>query len=369
MPGCGSNVRTWSSESNYRTGLHLDTGASHSSIGVLELFGNDIADTSTYWNGLIEAAQVVVGTHNIIDNRQSAGGLKITGASTRVGDGVVRQTGNATSSAVGVDIDAASVSYKGKITSYNAAGQIGLRTSNTSARSYLDVEATIEDCYTGWSNVNSALAGSYKIRITTSNKDHLLFTGAGPGTFDLSAGGGVRARDAWDVIAVNTGTSHTGTAAAGASGSITLAAAASTRDEVYSGCIVTATGGTGSGQTRVVSGYVGSTKVASVTPSWAVTPDGTTTYSVATLNSCEQHRRHGNDPQRQHERHHPTRPSYNRDDANGSQHSDQRDQFARHSLSAACKCGFEAYVYGDGQRRSGGYHGDVCLARQPYSVT
>lgn len=72
----------------------------------------------------------------------------------------------------------------------------------------------------------------------------------------------------------------TGTAQAGAAGSITLAAGASATNSFYRGCVIQATGGTGAGQTRLIRGYVGSTKVASVTPAWDVTPDNTTTYAV-----------------------------------------------------------------------------------------
>jgi hypothetical protein len=59
-----------------------------------------------------------------------------------------------------------------------------------------------------------------------------------------------------------------------------LAAGASAVDDTYNGMIITTTGGTGSGQTRVITDYVGSSKVATVDYAWGVTPDATTTYSV-----------------------------------------------------------------------------------------
>lgn len=71
-----------------------------------------------------------------------------------------------------------------------------------------------------------------------------------------------------------------GTATAGATGSITLAAGASAVDNAYRGMVIETTGGTGTGQRRVISGYVGSTKVASVVPNWTVTPDATTVYAI-----------------------------------------------------------------------------------------
>ena len=73
----------------------------------------------------------------------------------------------------------------------------------------------------------------------------------------------------------------TGTAQAGAAGSITLASAGSSAvNDAYKGMIIETTAGTGSGQRRVISGYVGSTKVASIYPNWTVTTDVTTVYAI-----------------------------------------------------------------------------------------
>lgn len=64
-----------------------------------------------------------------------------------------------------------------------------------------------------------------------------------------------------------------GTAQAGASGSITLDAGASATDNFYVPCRVRIVAGTGAGQgPRVGTGYVGSTKVLSVTPAWTTNP-------------------------------------------------------------------------------------------------
>lgn len=72
----------------------------------------------------------------------------------------------------------------------------------------------------------------------------------------------------------------TGTAAAGAAGTITLTATSAV-DGFYQGMLVTLTGGTGSGQTRGITNYVGSSKVCTVDVAWTVTPDNTSTYSIA----------------------------------------------------------------------------------------
>jgi hypothetical protein len=72
----------------------------------------------------------------------------------------------------------------------------------------------------------------------------------------------------------------TGTAQAGAAGTITLAAGASATNDLFNEQIVKITSGTGAGQARVISDYVGSTKVASITPNWTTNPDATSVYEI-----------------------------------------------------------------------------------------
>jgi len=78
-------------------------------------------------------------------------------------------------------------------------------------------------------------------------------------------------------------TNHdSGAAQAGTSTTITLKSTASSTDDIYNGMYVTITGGTGSGQIRIIKDYVGSTKVATVDVPWTVTPNGTSNYQVTT---------------------------------------------------------------------------------------
>jgi len=82
---------------------------------------------------------------------------------------------------------------------------------------------------------------------------------------------------------------YDGTATAGASGTLTcVKTTCSSIDNYYKGCIIKTTGGTGGGggsgsqgnQARVITGYVGSTKVFSVTPNWETSPASGTTFSI-----------------------------------------------------------------------------------------
>lgn len=77
-----------------------------------------------------------------------------------------------------------------------------------------------------------------------------------------------------------------GTATAGAAGSITLATSVPALADLLIGCIVRTTGGTGGGgtggannQARVITAY-SSGRVATVVPNWETAPDGTTTYEI-----------------------------------------------------------------------------------------
>lgn len=77
----------------------------------------------------------------------------------------------------------------------------------------------------------------------------------------------------------------TGTAQAGAATTITLAAGASSVNNFYTGMYVEITSGTGSGQIRQITNYVGSTRVATVNTAWATNPNNTSVYSVAVFKS------------------------------------------------------------------------------------
>ena len=72
----------------------------------------------------------------------------------------------------------------------------------------------------------------------------------------------------------------TGTAQAGAANAITLAAAASAVNGEYNQYTVIITGGTGAGQKGYITGYVGGTKVATVSANWTTVPDATSIYSI-----------------------------------------------------------------------------------------
>ncbi len=86
----------------------------------------------------------------------------------------------------------------------------------------------------------------------------------------------------FDIYASTTPTlySDQGFAQAGSATTITLQSTASASNDIYNGSIVTILAGTGAGQTREITDYVGGTKVVTVDTAWAVDPDSQSTYAV-----------------------------------------------------------------------------------------
>jgi hypothetical protein len=70
------------------------------------------------------------------------------------------------------------------------------------------------------------------------------------------------------------------TAQAGAASTITLDTAASAVNDAYKDLTVSIVGGVGAGQSRVITGYVGATKVATVGSAWATNPDNTSVFRI-----------------------------------------------------------------------------------------
>ncbi len=79
---------------------------------------------------------------------------------------------------------------------------------------------------------------------------------------------------------------HSGTAQAGAASTITLDTGASAVDDAYNTMLVYIVSGTGSGQERTISDYVGSTRIATVSSAWTTNPNGTSVFRVTNPNSA-----------------------------------------------------------------------------------
>ena len=111
-----------------------------------------------------------------------------------------------------------------------------------------------------------------------------LATDDGNAQWDVQQAAVDGALDHMDVTAGGTGyvNTHTATAQAGSATTITLASTASATNDIYNGMTVYISSGTGDGQIKVITDYVGSTKVATVS-TWTTNPDNTSVYEVMPL--------------------------------------------------------------------------------------
>ena len=93
-------------------------------------------------------------------------------------------------------------------------------------------------------------------------------------THNIATSAGRRVRE------IGTYAIHSGTAQAGNSIHLTLAATASATDGIYNRNLLVIVGGTGAGQTRTIVDYDGTTKVALADRDWRVSPDNTSEYQI-----------------------------------------------------------------------------------------
>ena len=106
------------------------------------------------------------------------------------------------------------------------------------------------------------------------------YTAARVATVDLAWVVTPNATSTYELVAAPTSyLADEGTVAAATGTSVTLASTAPTGDDVLNNALITITGGTGAGQTRVITDYDGGTLTATVA-AWSVTPDTTSTYAV-----------------------------------------------------------------------------------------
>jgi len=82
------------------------------------------------------------------------------------------------------------------------------------------------------------------------------------------------------IITLPQGAVRSRLAQAGGASTITLDTGATATDNLYNGNIVAIIAGTGAGQNRVITGYVGSTRVATVDTNWTVNPDSTSVFAL-----------------------------------------------------------------------------------------
>ena len=135
------------------------------------------------------------------------------------------------------------------------------------------------------SNATHVARGFYRFQLTSGDTDTL-----GPLILSINMGSSAPFWKEFLVVSAyeddvrkgvnRAGGAIYGTAQAGASLSIQLAASASATDNLYQYGIVEIVGGTGAGQWRYITGYTGSSKTAAVDRAWAVNPSSGSLYVI-----------------------------------------------------------------------------------------
>lgn len=111
---------------------------------------------------------------------------------------------------------------------------------------------------------------TFALAIADAIWDEIL-TGA---THNIASSAGRRVRE------IGAYAIHSGTAQAGNTIHLTLAATAAATNGIYNRNLLVIVGGTGAGQTRTIIDYNGTTKVALVDREWRVSPDATSEYQI-----------------------------------------------------------------------------------------
>jgi hypothetical protein len=209
-----------------------------------------------------------------------AGGLNAEAALTGSGDITLADLGLIVSAA-------ASLSGSGDITSADMLGvlqaEASLSGSGTISAAAMGALASLLASLTGSGTVSAAGATA-----TGDMAASITVTGTGLTTGNVGAA-------VWGAIAssnnvagtmgallnaIATPTMYSGSAASGASTSVTLSAGASTVDDYYVHGMVLLTAGTGAGQARRITAYDGSTLAVTVAPAWETSPNGSTELMI-----------------------------------------------------------------------------------------
>ena len=192
------------------------------------------------------------------------------------------KSGYALTQAFPVNFASMALTVGGAMTAGTVSDKTGYSLSATQA---FNLTGNVTGNLTG--SVGSVTGG---VIVTTNNdKAGYSLTQAFPANFSAMAitAGGVVSNNTtqWNGTAVGTVPPdatfiRSGTAQAGAASTITLDAGASATNNLYNDATIFIRSGTGAGQTNIVTGYVGATKVATVANAWATNPDATSTFSI-----------------------------------------------------------------------------------------
>lgn len=210
------------------------------------LDANNVLNVSSkYWAGGLIPAPNVTGVP-LVDDKYLLGTIYITPATAGIQDINVKNINNVAAATPG------------------AVGGLFIAGTNAATTITTGLTTTFTGNLTGSVGSVSGAVGSVTARVTANT-------------------------DQWNGTTVNgtippdTVFIRSGTAQAGAASSITLDASASAANNLYNGETVFIRSGAGAGQSAVITAYVGATKVATVSPAWATTPDSSSVFSILAM--------------------------------------------------------------------------------------
>ncbi len=185
------------------------------------------------------------------------------------------QAGAATTVTLASTESASTDFFKGawiELTSGTGAGQTRLCVGYNGTTKVATVDtawAVNPDGTTGYQVLTGATSpGVYQIQNTIWDE---ILTGA---THNVASSAGRRLRNL-GALSI-----YDATAQGGSANTITLDAGASSQDDLYHRNIITITGGTGAGQSRIIARYNGTSKVAVVNHNWLIQPDATSAFQI-----------------------------------------------------------------------------------------
>lgn len=188
---------------------------------------------------------------------RAAVGLASANLDTQIGD-LPTNAELATSQAAADDATLAAIAALNNLSAAGVRSALGLSSAN------LDTQLSAIDTVAG------------AIKLVTDKLDDVFEDDGGTYRFTQNAlEEGPTGGSSTDLMIL-----HTGTAQAGAAGSITLASGASSDNDAYARACVSISSGTGAGQSGICSAYNGTTKVATMVEDWAITPDSTSVVVV-----------------------------------------------------------------------------------------
>lgn len=174
--------------------------------------------------------------------------------------------------------------YEATQTELNTVGVVGFKVEKTGVRTALMQVGQVVP----WDPYDAVRAGLTALPNANAEAAGGLYTrGTGTGQINQPSGGYIDVNTIrWSGGLVNNQQVSFGLltdlelATDGSSTTITLHAGASSTNDIYKGSLIFLYGGTGAGQTRYITAYNGTTKVATVDTAWVTNPNGTTQFVI-----------------------------------------------------------------------------------------